>query len=646
MESIQVNMRTPVRGFVNLNIDYIIEKNGELNIKLLDTMCYNINAGDRLYFRRATNRVNTTLSFEDSVIVKSEDSDHVLHTTIPLKRQIRLFNNFYEFKFNETESYHIITCKEPHYLFGQDLEVPATQVVYFKKYDGTVLGSCTGIRPLHEFRKDELTKYDCLTNSDFDETCGKEYDRVETKHYEFSPFCASPTEFILDDFNEIELSEAEYIETEFNPYYYYTIVMGLPSQQSQPEVEPERGAVQPENPLVPIELDDYGNPIKHCHLYGDLWFDSFIDTPQVKYVNDAPSNSDVIFDMNYYSLPIGVYSDSNETNLGNEDYFSEQFAKNVEDSLIPDFVDMERVKYVPYGRIYTGAPLTSITIYPHFRKRELVDLENNTNSFATSGNLYYDGWYINADDSYDIYWNGCDVDENDVLGSISDFVNDSGKTSDLIGFLNFNDNDIFYKKRKVSKSFFRFSFYSSSAITEQKLLYYSTVFLDSGELFSKFLKQSSFIQSSAEYDVIINDINFDSSEHKVKNENVKVVFCENTDVDCRVDSTIKLTNEYDRERSSEGFNLYLFADDAPEGNEEKTIYMKVEFNHAGNGKTIPMIVMPTDTKLTMENFLEHLFIPIKITKQNGIYIYRIMKATDNSDGNADLCLFEPKLELE
>ena len=73
--------------------------------------------------------------------------------------------------------------------------------------------------------------------------------------------------------------------------------------------------------------------------------------------------------------------------------------------------------------------------------------------------------------------------------------------------------------------------------------------------------------------------------------------------------------------------------------------MKVEFNHAGNGKTIPMVVMPTnDIALTIENFLEYLFIPVTIKKQNGIYTYYITKAIYNGNGNADLCLFEPKLE--
>ena len=642
MESVQVNAKTPVHGTVKLNVESIIEKNGELNIKLSDNMCYCINPGDKLFFRRTIYHMGNTVTFEEFVLVKSEDSDHVLHTTLLSDKKTQLYNNFFEFKYDENTSYNIIRCSEPHYLFGQDLTACNNkQEIYFKKYDGTFLGTCKLIKPFHMYRRNELVKEDCLTSSDFEKTCGKPYDYIEIKHYNFLPDCGTEDSFILGDFNEIECGEADYFETKFNPYYYYTIEMNFPNEQEGGDVE-RGGEIPIEDGLAPSELDDYGNPIRHCHLYGDVWFGSFQNIESVKYVNDGPSYSDIVLDMDYYSLSVGISSDSNEVGLGNEDSFSEQFAKNIEDSLIPDFIDMERVKYVPYGRVYTGSSLTSITIYPHFRRRELVDLDNNTNTFSTSGNLYSDGWYIDEDNSYNVYWNGYNGDGS--LASISEFINQSGTTSDLIGFLNFTDNDVYYRKHKVSKSFFRFSFYDSNDPIEQKLLYYSTVFLDSGELFSKFLKQSSFIQDNPE-SAITNSIN-DNGNGVVKNENVKVVFCENKEVGSRVDSTILLTNEYNRTKSSEGFNLYLFADDAPEGNEEKTIYMKVDFNHAGNGTTIPMIVMPTDVKLTMENFFEYLFIPVKIRKHNGVYTYRIMRATDYSNGNADLCLFEPKLEIE
>ena len=109
-------------------------------------------------------------------------------------------------------------------------------------------------------------------------------------------------------------------------------------------------------------------------------------------------------------------------------------------------------------------------------------------------------------------------------------------------------------------------------------------------------------------------------------------------------------NEFDRTKSAEGFNLYLFAEDHNllDENGEKTIYMRVEFNHAGNGKTIPMIMWPKRNNvfvpLTTENFIESLYIPVKISYLNGRYVYYIPTANTN-DGNIELILFEPKLDM-
>jgi hypothetical protein len=217
--------------------------------------------------------------------------------------------------------------------------------------------------------------------------------------------------------------------------------------------------------------------------------------------------------------------------------------------------------------------------------------------------------------------------------------------------LNFTDDDIYFKKHKVSKSFYRFSFYNSKDPIEQKLLFYSTVFVDSTELLCKYLKQIMYMEDNAkvrdendENYIVINPITSG-------NPNVKAVFCENNNVDSRLDTKITLTNEYDKSRSAEGFNIYLFSDDIPEGNSGKTIYMRVDFNHAGNGKTTPMIAWPKDfgglyVPITIDNFIESLYIPIDIREYEGKYIYTINNADYDEDGNLELMLFEPKLEIE
>jgi hypothetical protein len=243
-------------------------------------------------------------------------------------------------------------------------------------------------------------------------------------------------------------------------------------------------------------------------------------------------------------------------------------------------------------------------------------------------------------------------------------------TSDLIGYLNFTDSDVFNQKKKVSQSFLRLSFYSSKDPIEQKLLYYSTIFLDGGELYGKYIKQLNYLKRNG----ILNG----AYDELYENSLVTLYFGDrNNDKDgSRVDTKITVTNEYDRTKSSEGFNLYLFSEDKifESENGEKTIYMKVEFNHAGNGKTIPLIMWPIADKrtckicgnytdadkcecgsdefykigdfipLTTKNYIDSLYIEVKISYVNGRYVYYIPRAIEK-DYNLNLVLYEPKLDM-
>lgn len=616
MDIVKINLRTPVNGLVELNVVDFIEKNGEILITLQDYFCYNINEGDEIELLRVVRGENGYYrTFNTILYVKYEDENHILHTTPPKSFPIHLdYYGWFRTAYDD-EMYYIIKCREEHYLFGQDLALNVGQEVYFKDGFGNTLFTSSDLSAMRLFDENVATVDDCLVYSERDYTCNKPYDFITTYYYVFHPDIISANEFISRDFNEFSVSGATYIETKYNPFYYYTISVN------------DKG--------VPNELDSYGNPVKHCVFYGDKWFSGLRNTTTKKYVNSGASTNGVYFNMDYYNVGVGISSDSNECVLGSEDYFSESFSTDIEESLIPKIIDMERVKYVPYEKNSnnTYSPVTEIKIYPHFRKRVLVDLENNTNTFATSGNLYYDGWYID-DEDYNSFWNG--FTGNGSVNSISTFVRNYGKVADLIGFLNFTNNDIYYNKHKVSKSFYRLLFYDSKDPIEQKLLYYSTVFVDGTELLSKYLKQLMFMEDSPN-DVVINQI-------AENNKNVDVVFCENNDVGCRLDTTITITNEYDKQRCSEGFNIYLFKEDVPDGNISKTIYMKVEFNHAGNGKTIPLIRIPTREKLTIENFFEYLYIPIEIRKNGDKYIYTI-EGAEYTDGVVELCLFEPKLEV-
>jgi hypothetical protein len=234
-----------------------------------------------------------------------------------------------------------------------------------------------------------------------------------------------------------------------------------------------------------------------------------------------------------------------------------------------------------------------------------------------------------------------------------EFVN----SSNLIGYLGFTDEDIYNQKNRVKKTFIRLSFYDSKDPLTQNLLYYSTIFLDGGDLFGKFVKRKAWLSEDENYDEVLNPVVWSSAA--------------TTDPCSAVTCQMMVNDEYDMTRSGEGFNIYLFRADAPIENELQNIYMKVEFNHAGYGRTVPLIRWPKELgangeenlngsarKLTMGTYLDALYIPIQITLTDRGYVYSFpdaISAEDDSKGGRKngivwederlvLNLFEPMIE--
>ena len=108
MDSVKINLKSKTGGVVELNVSSIKETNNELEIKLSDNSCYLLEEGDVLQFNRIINGENRTFYFTDYVTIKSEDSNHVLHTTLPRRQRVNLDENFYE-NISGTNSF-IITC--------------------------------------------------------------------------------------------------------------------------------------------------------------------------------------------------------------------------------------------------------------------------------------------------------------------------------------------------------------------------------------------------------------------------------------------------------------------------------------------------------------------------------------------------------
>ena len=323
-------------------------------------------------------------------------------------------------------------------------------------------------------------------------------------------------------------------------------------------------------------------------------------------------------DTGYWNVPVGFVQNADYVRLYEEDRVNTLFFEKVKKNLIPPTINMERFKYAPI--IYKNDEVSivcGITFNLHFRYR---GDDENWNASRGSG------------------WNTC---------SPSETADTNFMKSDSLCYLDFVDNDVQYQKMKVKKSFIRLSFYSSNDPLSQSLLYYSTIFLDSGYLFGQFnKKRTELVSQKRVWDV--------------KDDPKYVLIAASEDgSDVRIDSQITVHNEFNMAKSSEGFNIYLFADDSEIVDKDKdyrTIYMKVEFNHAGNGKTLPFIVWPNhvgDDELTVDKYFENVYIPLRIQHINDRYYYYFDDSDkypyvqcDKDAKSITFNLFEPKLKRE
>lgn len=292
-----------------------------------------------------------------------------------------------------------------------------------------------------------------------------------------------------------------------------------------------------------------------------------------------------------------------------KNYFDEK--KN---EIIPEIIDYEKRCFIPYylnKNIYKI--VDNITFNLFFRDRD-------ENWITNDGK----GWF-----QYKIDNNGnFNVDANVTNG-------------DLLGLLDFVDDDVYYRKKKISKSFLRLSFYDTNNPLNQMLMFYSTIFLDTGELYTKYINSIDKKNNTPDHSLV--------NDETLGDNNLTVSF--------------NITNKYDKNKSSEGFYLYLFPDGLKDN--KRTIYMKAEFNHAGYGKTIPLI-QPVDTKNNplsfkdknfptslisedgnLKKFYEYLYIPITIEYKKDsnefVYYFKYNNTFNNVNNEIIINLYEPKI---
>lgn len=149
----------------------------------------------------------------------------------------------------------------------------------------------------------------------------------------------------------------------------------------------------------------------------------------------------------------------------------------------------------------------------------------------------------------------------------------------------FVEDDIKLKRKRIGKSFIRLSFYDSKDLKTQNLLFYSTIFLDADELYSKYISLLDFTELSLDF------------------------IAENPKLSRKI-------------KSFEGYRLYIFKSDL---SIDKKIYMRVDFNNASNGKSILLTKSKplNNNGFTMEELVNNMFMEINCTKNNGKNIYTI-----------------------
>lgn len=312
----------------------------------------------------------------------------------------------------------------------------------------------------------------------------------------------------------------------------------------------------------------------------------------------------------YIDRPVCVlsipFSSENSTNMLQSDAISTAFVEDERNKSINRIVDMEKDVYHPV--IWDSDK----DDYVEGINKEVEQITFNLHFRQHRG----DNWTVEPD----TYWNGCYTENDEVkfIDEVSEYSdvnffsygkNDDERSqqSDLLSYLGFDNSDVRYQKNKLSRSFIRLLFYDSTNPANQNLLYYSTIFVNTGQLFGKYVR---YIEDTP-YRSVVYEIDEDTEKEVIdvdssttdmigikvdrepygellKDEDDKPLTKDRIE-EIRLSSQFIVKDKYQSDASSDGFYLYLWKDN-DNGTTPTDIYMKVEFNHAGYGRTIPFMM--------------------------------------------------------
>ena len=340
---------------------------------------------------------------------------------------------------------------------------------------------------------------------------------------------------------------------------------------------------------------------------------------------------------NNLSIPLQL-SNMHGTNLHQEDLIKDKFVDKYAKNAINPIVDMEKDIYYPTrltsdsSDSETLIDVTDVEFYIHLRTRD--DDWNVNEDYYTNFNENYS--VTEPVTGYTSSWNVFDYYEN------SEWTSDMQhyQPSDLLGFFDFNDIDIFYQKSKVGKSFLRLMLFDTPDPRNQSLLGTATIFLDSSTLFGKFSNKTNNPPTNIKYrnpknNTISNYINVNSEPYAAATETYTF------EEENRMSSKISVSDKLSSNKSAEGFYFYIFREYSYFLH-ERTIYLRIQFNHAGHGTVIDLM-QPTSGNTLYEFNDENIDEFKKGIKAKELYdmMYIPIKVKYDLDSNK-YCWYLPK----
>lgn len=274
------------------------------------------------------------------------------------------------------------------------------------------------------------------------------------------------------------------------------------------------------------------------------------------------------------------------SNVGNnilkEDIVNSTLADDIKKKSYNSIVDMEKDVYYPvFFDEVNYNPVKEVRFNMHFRTRDLETwkvIEDYVEMSAETEVTNNSNWFM-CDYTYykQCIMNGAKLQN----------------VSDLVGYMNFSISEVRNMAQKIGKSFLRLSFYSTNDPNTQVLLGTSTIFLDEALLAKKAFTNvksanKTYIRTQNYQKYVLNGnenlykINSCTEDGEVEND---LSFND----EFRLSSRITVKDKHNSDTSSEGFYFYMFREFSG-SLRPRRIYLKIDFNHAGIGKTIPMII--------------------------------------------------------